>query len=278
MAYDFSLDGKSIWALTGGSAALCLLIFFAGVLLGANWGMHETAASTTRVATTATTTTAHPAPATQNADATVAAVATVAALPYAAPQQQGPVVYDLPERQGYAVRDYVAQGGGAQGYAAQDYAAQGYASRAPESSDYLSRQRSAAPPTPSAATAREVATAPPVNLRREAARLSSMGADSDPRLISEAGADAAAMASTSSASYSVQVGAYAEEGDARRLVGDLENKGYTPSLFSGRDSEGRSWYAVRIGAYANQHEAAQAANNFSRQERLKAVVRPFNSL
>jgi cell division protein FtsN len=277
MAYDFSLDGKSIWALTGGSAALCLLIFFAGVLLGANWGTHETAASTTRVATTATTAaTTTGQPATPNADVN-ATVSTVSTLPYAAPQQQGPVVYDLPERQGYAVRDYVAQGGGAQGYAAQDYAAQGYAARAPETSDYVSRQRStAAPLTPPATTAREVATAPPFNLRREAARLSSMGADSDPRLVSEAGADAAA--STSSASYSVQVGAYAEEGDARRLVGDLENKGYTPSLFSGRDSEGRSWYAVRIGAYANQHEAAQAANNFSRQERLKAVVRPFNSL
>jgi cell division septation protein DedD len=273
MAYEFSLDGKSLWALIGGSAALCLLIFFAGALLGANWDSRDVAATPTRGTTAATTANAaaatQPANAPLNADMNGAvAAASVPALPYAAPQ--GPVVYNLPERQGYAAQVYAPQSVGAQGYAAQ-----GYAARAPESSDYAAQQRYAAAAAP-AVSAREVAAAPPVNLNREAARLNSTGVDSDPKLVSEA--DAFEAASASSASYSVQVGAYTEEGEARRLVGDLENKGYTPALFSGRDAEGRSWYAVRIGAYANQREAAQAANNFSRQEKSKAIVRPFNSL
>ncbi|MDT7687907.1 MAG: hypothetical protein QOE46_666 [Acidobacteriota bacterium] len=269
MAYEFSLDGKSLWALTGGSAVLCLLIFFAGILLGANWGSHEAATPSTRGAIAAN---AQPAPVMQNADATAAAAVPV--LPYTAPQE--PVVYNLPERQGYAS----PQGYAPQNVGAQSYAAQGYAARAPESSDYGVQQRYAAVPTAPAAAvaAREVAATPPVNLNREAARLSSTGVDSDPRLVSEASADAAESASTGSANYTVQVGVFLDEADARRLVGDLENKGYTPTIFSGRDAEGRSWYAARIGAYANQHEAAQAANNFSRQEKMKGSVRPFNSL
>ncbi|HEV3471554.1 MAG TPA: SPOR domain-containing protein, partial [Pyrinomonadaceae bacterium] len=120
---------------------------------------------------------------------------------------------------------------------------------------------------------------PPVNLRREAARLSAAGLDADPRLVSEADAPPEEEAAPQgSASYCVQVGAYQEEGSARQLQGELENKGYTPTVFSGRDAEGRAWYAVRIGAYADQKEAAAAANNFSRHERLKATVRPFGSL
>jgi cell division protein FtsN len=76
----------------------------------------------------------------------------------------------------------------------------------------------------------------------------------------------------------VQVGAFTEETEARRLGADLEQKGYTPAIFSGRDGGGRTWYAVRIGAYSTQQEAQHAAQNFTQQERLKTVVRPSKSL
>jgi len=62
------------------------------------------------------------------------------------------------------------------------------------------------------------------------------------------------------------------------LLKDIERKGYSPSFFSGRDSEARQWFAVRIGAYSDRQQAANAAANFSRQEKMKAVVRPLGAL
>ena len=76
----------------------------------------------------------------------------------------------------------------------------------------------------------------------------------------------------------MQVGAYLEEKEARRLVEDLENKGYTPTVFSGLDAEARKWYAVRIGSYSNPKDAGAAATNFERQEKRKTAVRPAGSL
>ena len=76
----------------------------------------------------------------------------------------------------------------------------------------------------------------------------------------------------------VQVGAFLDQNEANRLLKDIERKGYAPSFFSGRDAEARQWYAVRIGAYSDRQQAANAAVNFTRQEKMKAVVRPVGSL
>lgn len=79
-------------------------------------------------------------------------------------------------------------------------------------------------------------------------------------------------------SFSVQVGVFLEEIDAERLIEELEGKGYTPTMFVANDADDRPWYSVRIGTYTEQAEAAQAASNFSKQEKMKAVVRPAGSL
>lgn len=79
-------------------------------------------------------------------------------------------------------------------------------------------------------------------------------------------------------SFSVQVGVFLEEIDAERLIEELEGKGYTPTIFVANDADNRPWYSVRIGTYTDQAEAAQAASNFSKQEKKKAVVRPAGSL
>lgn len=76
----------------------------------------------------------------------------------------------------------------------------------------------------------------------------------------------------------VQVGVFLEEKDASRLLKEIESKGYSPSFFSGRDAEARQWYAVRIGRYSDKQQAATAAANFTKQEGMKAVVRPLESL
>lgn len=76
----------------------------------------------------------------------------------------------------------------------------------------------------------------------------------------------------------VQVGVFLDEKDASRLLKEIESKGYTPKFFSGRDAEARQWYAVRIGIYSDREQASKAAANFTKQEGMKAVVRPLESL
>lgn len=102
--------------------------------------------------------------------------------------------------------------------------------------------------------------------------------DGEIRIIQEAAADPANVPEDDLQYVTVQVGVFLDENDANRLLKQIESKGYSPSFFSGRDAEARQWYAVRIGAYADKQQAANAAANFTKQERLKAVVRPLGSL
>jgi len=98
-------------------------------------------------------------------------------------------------------------------------------------------------------------------------------------IIQEAAADASAEGAEAEPEYvTVQVGVFLSQDDANRLLKNMEQKGYSPSFFSGRDAEARQWYAVRIGAYSDRQQAANAAANFTRHEKMKAVVRPLGSL
>ncbi len=102
-----------------------------------------------------------------------------------------------------------------------------------------------------------------------------------PQVVSEAAtenADQNTQAAIDSDYVTVQVGVFLDEKEAGRLLQQMENKGYRPSFFSGRDAESRQWYAVRIGVYSDKQQAANAAANFTKQEKLKAVVRPVESL
>lgn len=281
MAYQFSFDGKSLWALGASSLLLCLLIFFAGILLGANWETREATATTATASPGAARKQAQPPPGAQEAEAPAAADA---ALPYEPPPAAGPAFYERPAPQDYSARGYDPRGAVAQGYGAQDYRAQDYGARPYTEQGYQARP--AAPPaygaqqryaSPFTAT-REAAPAAPPDSAREAARLNALGTDAEPRVVSEADTGGADAPYADSPNYSVQVGAFTDEGEARRLLAELEHKGYTPAIFSGRAGEGRIWYTVRIGAYSTQQEAAHAAQNFTKQERLKTTVRPANSL
>ena len=98
-------------------------------------------------------------------------------------------------------------------------------------------------------------------------------------IIQEAAADPSADAAESEPEYvTVQVGVFLDQNEANRLLKQIETKGYSPSFFSGRDAEARQWYAVRIGAYSDRQQAANAAANFTRQEKMKAIVRPLGAL
>ena len=102
-----------------------------------------------------------------------------------------------------------------------------------------------------------------------------------PQVISEAATENAEPADTQPAEtdyVTVQVGVFLDEKEASHLLQQMENKGYRPTFFSGRDAESRQWYAVRIGVYSDKQQAANAAANFAKQEKMKAVVRPVESL
>ena len=102
-----------------------------------------------------------------------------------------------------------------------------------------------------------------------------------PQVVSEAAtenADQNTQPAIESDYVTVQVGVFLDEKEAGRLLQQMESKGYRPSFFSGRDAESRQWYAVRIGVYSDKQQAANAAANFTKQEKLKAVVRPVESL
>ena len=98
-------------------------------------------------------------------------------------------------------------------------------------------------------------------------------------IISEADADQTNKRDAAEPEYvTVQVGVFLDEKEASRLLQQMERKGYAPSFFSGRDAEARQWYAVRIGTYSDREQATRAAANFTKQEKIKAVVRPAESL
>src|SRR5947209_16502322 len=238
MTYDFSFDGKSLWGLLAGSFVLCALLFFVGLLVGVGWNAkpaaHATAKDATRDAQDAAQTTAQPA-----VQPVAAQPAAITSMPprAALPPSQEPPLYDDPARQEYAARgygpasygprDYAPQAGGPAGYGSAGYGSQRYA--APQGMTAAAPAQSSGAPAPGTYASG----------RREAERLSARAVDPDPRLVEEAdgatqySAGATQSQSTPSPGYSVQVGAYLEEKEAHRLVEDLENKGYTPTLFSG---------------------------------------------
>ena len=155
----------------------------------------------------------------------------------------------------------------------------------------LNEETSAPPVSAAPKTARPTlppakqATETPLDQRAEPAPVAAPGEVPPVKIISEAEPDHAAadqsVVNTQPVEpdyVTVQVGVFLEEKEAGNLLHQMERKGYRPTFFSGRDAEARQWYAVRIGVYSDRQQAANAAANFTKQEKLKAVVRPVESL
>ena len=121
----------------------------------------------------------------------------------------------------------------------------------------------------------------PANAPAQAAHAAAPPAtNGEVKIIEEAPADSAnGESATGEPEYvTVQVGVFLDQNEAGRLLKQIEKKGYAPTFFTGRDAEARQWYAVRIGVYSDKQQAANAAANFTKQEKIKAVVRPVESL
>jgi general secretion pathway protein A len=77
--------------------------------------------------------------------------------------------------------------------------------------------------------------------------------------------------------HSIQVGAFLEEENARRLVKRLKDSGYLPQIITVQSPDGLSWFSVRVGDYPSIDIALQKAAAFTAVENLAAAVRPYNA-
>lgn len=75
--------------------------------------------------------------------------------------------------------------------------------------------------------------------------------------------------------HSVQVGAYLYLENAQQVTAQLAAKGYPARIFKITDAKGRIWHTVRIGDHPSRQAAQAQADEFSRREQMKTVVRPF---
>lgn len=62
--------------------------------------------------------------------------------------------------------------------------------------------------------------------------------------------------------YTVQVGSYLKEDEAKKRAEVLRSKGYTAFYIPGT-LEGKTWYRVNVGTYATQDEAKRANDKFT---------------
>lgn len=62
--------------------------------------------------------------------------------------------------------------------------------------------------------------------------------------------------------YTVQVGSYLKEMEAKKRAETLRSKGYTAFYIPGT-LDGKTWYRVNIGTYATQDEAKRANDKFT---------------
>ncbi|HEU4387914.1 MAG TPA: SPOR domain-containing protein [Blastocatellia bacterium] len=78
--------------------------------------------------------------------------------------------------------------------------------------------------------------------------------------------------------FAVQVGSFLVESNARRLLEQLESRGYRSTILKSADNLNRTWYSVRFGEYSSETEALRAAGEYAGQAKHDAVVRPAGVL
>jgi DedD protein len=72
--------------------------------------------------------------------------------------------------------------------------------------------------------------------------------------------------------YTVQVGAYLKEDEAKKRSESLRSKGYTAFYIPGV-LEGKTWYRVNIGTFATQVDAKKANDKFKESEGRAGFVK-----
>jgi cell division septation protein DedD len=127
-------------------------------------------------------------------------------------------------------------------------------------------QSAAAPPVLTAAALTSAAPAPAPPLANPQQTLPPQPPAAAPGLDDDADA------------FSLQIGSFRDVKNARQLQTDLKERGYAASVLTALDSDEKEWHVVRIDGYKTLASAARAAADFSRKERLQALVRRSNNL
>jgi cell division septation protein DedD len=79
-------------------------------------------------------------------------------------------------------------------------------------------------------------------------------------------------------SYTIQVGAFLQLENARRLAQTISQQGYSAQVVTRSDSRGKKWHCVRVGTYPDKDQARKTAGEIERKLKLKPIVRPSGSL
>lgn len=105
------------------------------------------------------------------------------------------------------------------------------------------------------------------------------GGGADAGAGAEAGAGAAMPAGTMAPAaagerFTLRVGAFNQQEEAKALADALTGRGYQPSIVEVRASTGSTVFTVVVGTYTTRWEARGAAAELSRRERREVVVVP----
>lgn len=71
--------------------------------------------------------------------------------------------------------------------------------------------------------------------------------------------------------FTIQVAAYADEGEAQKMASDLKNKGYSAFYFPA-EIRGRTWYRVSVGQFATQKEAQSYKSEFLNKSKVETAI------
>jgi cell division septation protein DedD len=85
-------------------------------------------------------------------------------------------------------------------------------------------------------------------------------------------AAAASPAAPQAGNFSLQLGAFLDQGKAKSVADQLAAQGYAPVAADAGDGYGRTWHYVRLGAFADERAAALAASDLLEQTGIGAAV------
>jgi cell division septation protein DedD len=79
------------------------------------------------------------------------------------------------------------------------------------------------------------------------------------------------VASSAVGKYTVQVGSYPEEKDAKTKAADLKGKGWN-AFYLPATVKGKTWYRVLVGLFNNQESAKQFRSQFMKEANTQAAI------
>lgn len=77
-------------------------------------------------------------------------------------------------------------------------------------------------------------------------------------------------------SWTVQLSAYQDRGEADRFAAGLRDKGYAPYIVEANIAGKGTWYRVRMGRFANKEAATRYMDDFRRETAMSAIVTTAN--